>query len=234
MSNPNGSARSICLRCWRSTSPVVFAPADYAELLGLYLGDGHITLLARSSTATANARREVSARRRRSRGLDRSRRAGEQGRPAVPARRTDGDAPCYHRHWTCLFPQHGPGKKHDRAIELEPWQRALVAEARSLLLRGLIRSDGCVFINRTGRYEYESYDFANLSRGHPRALRRDLRAGRCRLPCVQEVRADLSPGERRADARARRSKAMSLTLSCTPSAAVAELGRRAAFRSPWG
>ena len=35
----------------------------------------------------------------------------------------------YHGHWTCLFPQHGPGKKHDRAIELEPWQRALVAEA---------------------------------------------------------------------------------------------------------
>jgi hypothetical protein len=29
----------------------------------------------------------------------------------------------------------------------------------------LIRSDGCVFINRMGRYESESYDFANLSRG---------------------------------------------------------------------
>ena len=29
----------------------------------------------------------------------------------------------------------------------------------------MIRSDGCVYINRTGRYEYESYDFANLSRG---------------------------------------------------------------------
>jgi hypothetical protein len=29
---------------------------------------------------------------------------------------------------------------------------------------GCIRSDGCVFINRTGRYTYESYDFTNLSR----------------------------------------------------------------------
>ena len=28
----------------------------------------------------------------------------------------------YHRHWACLLPQHGPGKKHDRRIELEPWQ----------------------------------------------------------------------------------------------------------------
>jgi LAGLIDADG DNA endonuclease family protein len=33
------------------------------------------------------------------------------------------------------------------------------------LLRGLIRSDGCVFINHTGKYAYESYDFANVSRG---------------------------------------------------------------------
>jgi len=31
------------------------------------------------------------------------------------------------------------------------------------LLRGLIRSDGCVFINRTGRCEYLSYDFSNRS-----------------------------------------------------------------------
>jgi hypothetical protein len=33
------------------------------------------------------------------------------------------------------------------------------------LLRGLIRSDGCAFINRTGAYEYLSYDFTNMSRG---------------------------------------------------------------------
>ena len=29
--------------------------------------------------------------------------------------------------------------------------------------RGCIRSDGCVFINRTGPYEYLSYDFTNSS-----------------------------------------------------------------------
>jgi hypothetical protein len=33
----------------------------------------------------------------------------------------------YHRHWTCLLPQHGPGKKHEREIALEPWQERLVA-----------------------------------------------------------------------------------------------------------
>ena len=69
----------------------------------------------------------------------------------------------YHGHWICLFPQHGSGKKHDRPIVLEPWQREFVDAAPWALLRGLIRSDGCVFVNRTGRYAYESYDFSNLS-----------------------------------------------------------------------
>jgi len=32
------------------------------------------------------------------------------------------------------------------------------------VLTRCICSDGCVFINRTGRYAYESYDFSNHSR----------------------------------------------------------------------
>jgi len=32
------------------------------------------------------------------------------------------------KHWPCLFPQHGPGRKHQRTIELEAWQQAIVAE----------------------------------------------------------------------------------------------------------
>jgi hypothetical protein len=69
----------------------------------------------------------------------------------------------YHSHLTCLFPQHGAGKKHDRPIVLEPWQDELVAAAPWAFLRGCIRSDGCVYVNRTGPYEYLSYDFANRS-----------------------------------------------------------------------
>lgn len=69
----------------------------------------------------------------------------------------------HHAHLSCLFPQAGPGKKHERPIVLEPWQQALVDQAPWSLLRGLIRSDGCVFVNRTGRYEYLSYQFMNLS-----------------------------------------------------------------------
>jgi hypothetical protein len=30
----------VCPRCWRGAKPIRFTAADYAELLGLYLGDG--------------------------------------------------------------------------------------------------------------------------------------------------------------------------------------------------
>jgi hypothetical protein len=69
----------------------------------------------------------------------------------------------YHSHLTCLFPQHGPGKKHERPMQLERWQEDLVLAAPWRFIRGCIRSDGCVFVNRTGRYEYLSYCFDNWS-----------------------------------------------------------------------
>lgn len=36
-------------------------------------------------------------------------------------------------HWPCLFPQHGPGRKHHRRIALEPWQEAIVKAATARL-----------------------------------------------------------------------------------------------------
>ena len=29
----------------------------------------------------------------------------------------------FSKHWPCLFPQHEPGRKHERKIELMPWQQ---------------------------------------------------------------------------------------------------------------
>lgn len=46
---------------------------------------------------------------------------------------------------------------------LEGWQRELPVREPWAFLKGCIRSDGCVFVNRTGRYEYLSYDFKNRS-----------------------------------------------------------------------
>jgi hypothetical protein len=107
--------REVCWRCWRPTRAMLFSDADYAELLGLYLGDGYVCALPR------------------------------------------------HSHLSCLFPQHGAGKKHERSIVLEPWQQSLLEAEPWAFLRGCIRSDGCVYINRTGKYEYLSYCFDNLS-----------------------------------------------------------------------
>ena len=54
----------------------------------------------------------------------------------------------YSRHWPCLFPQHGPGRKHMRKIELQPWQRTIVAGNPGDFARGLFHSDGYRGINR--------------------------------------------------------------------------------------
>ena len=152
-----------CPRCWQRTKPIVIEPEAYAELLGLYLGDGSISRLARTyhlrlaldprypgiiADACALLNRTFPANRV---GLLPSASNGT----AIPY--------VYSRHLPCAFPQHGRGKKHERRISLERWQEDLVAQAPWALLRGLIRSDGCVFINRTGPYRYESYGFYNRS-----------------------------------------------------------------------
>ncbi|MEN4420737.1 hypothetical protein [Mycobacteroides chelonae] len=41
----------------------------------------------------------------------------------------------YSKHWPCLFPQHGPGRKHSRKIALEPWQQSLVDQATEDFVR---------------------------------------------------------------------------------------------------
>ncbi len=78
----------------------------------------------------------------------------------------------YSRHWPCLFPQHGPGKKHLRKIELAEWQRAIVDRYPGEFARGLLHSDGCRGLNRVRRvlpsgerwYEYPRYLFGNESK----------------------------------------------------------------------
>jgi hypothetical protein len=70
----------------------------------------------------------------------------------------------FSKAWPCLFPQHGPGKKHERRIVLTDWQSQLVDRRPEQLVRGLIHSDGCRFQN-TGRnnWSWPRYAFSNLS-----------------------------------------------------------------------
>jgi hypothetical protein len=78
----------------------------------------------------------------------------------------------YSKHWVCLFPQHGVGKKHTRRIVLERWQEDVVDRHTGPFLRGLFHSDGCRITNwattrtvdgRTTRREYPRYVFSNKS-----------------------------------------------------------------------
>jgi hypothetical protein len=75
------------------------------------------------------------------------------------------------QHWPCLFPQHGPGRKHERPIVLEGWQRHTVEAEPAAFLRGLFHSDGSRSRNwarRTvagelKRYDYPRWQFVNAS-----------------------------------------------------------------------
>lgn len=73
----------------------------------------------------------------------------------------------YWKHWPCRFPQHGPGKKHLRAIALRSWQDAIVSSCGQQFIRGLIHSDGTriVATERKGSYVRRAprYVFSNRS-----------------------------------------------------------------------
>ena len=74
----------------------------------------------------------------------------------------------YSTHWPCLIPQAGPGRKHERSIELQDWQQRVALDGHpDQLLRGLLHSDGCRVINRirktTKTHEYVRYQFSNRS-----------------------------------------------------------------------
>lgn len=158
-----GSDRG-CPTCGGLEHQYTDLPIDYAYLLGLYLGDGcisthpravyrlRISLDLRYPEIIAECARAVAA--------------------LVPDNKVSVQTiqdswvsvHAYSKAWPCLFPQHGPGKKHLRKIVLTEWQQRHAQHAPELLLRGLIQSDGCRFTN-TGRGSWRSprYAFYNKS-----------------------------------------------------------------------
>lgn len=145
----------------------VAAPEAYSHLLGLYLGDGHVARLprtfmlriffdARYPGLIGEAVRSVRA-------------VAPSQRVAVFRQRPTRCVVlrCYWGRWPDWFPQHGPGRKHERAIELADWQRRITQDHPREFIRGLIHSDGARFENsvRHGerRYRYPRYWFTNHS-----------------------------------------------------------------------
>ena len=139
-----------------------FAPTAYCYLLGIYLGDGCISWCRRvwRLRITLDSRYPGI--------IDRCGEAIDilmPGQHAATQRRSDNctEVYLYSKHWPCLFPQHGPGKKHLRPIRLEPWQEVLVKEATEQFVRGLIDSDGCRVVANDRGVRSVRYPFSNRS-----------------------------------------------------------------------
>lgn len=156
----------LCPRCEGSR----LDEESYAELLGWYLGDGHISA-SRRGVFNLHVFNDVRYEALNLHVQDLMRRVKPHSRPHT--RQLTG-AVCITvgwKHWPCLFPQHGPGRKHLRPIVLEDWQVQIVGEHPGRLLRGLFHSDGCRITNWTvrplrdgpKRYEYTRYMFSNES-----------------------------------------------------------------------
>jgi hypothetical protein len=151
------SAAALCTIC-----PAL--PAAYVYLLGMYLGDG---CLSEHRRAVYKLRISLDAR------YPGIAAECERAMPAVMPNNRVGRVDhsgwhelfSYSKAWPCLFPQHGPGRKHTREIVLTDWQRSLVARWPALLLRGLIQSDGCRFQNTGRNWSHPRYSFTNLSAG---------------------------------------------------------------------
>jgi hypothetical protein len=147
-------------------------PSSYSHLLGLYLGDGHlahhprtcrlvITCDAAYPTLIDQCVASVAS-------MELARRVRAQPDPARRCVRVMADS----KRWPEAFPQHGPGRKHARKIELVGWQRGIVDRFPREFLRGLLHSDGCRTVNRfttllpSGRmaeYAYPRWFFSNRS-----------------------------------------------------------------------
>jgi len=165
------------ISAWRDlppgSGPTCPAPskstAEYAELFGFYLGDGHIVrnggayALRISCDATIiKVIREV----------DRSISALRPNHAVLHLRRPGVViVQSYWKHWPCLFPQHGPDRKHERELGMADWQWAIVEDHPAAFLRGLFHSDGCRVHNWATRmvaggpkrYDYPRWQFVNAS-----------------------------------------------------------------------
>lgn len=146
-----------------SFEPELLPKADYSYLLGFYLGDGAISRHARGVfrlrimtdarypgiiAECAAAMRAVMPRNR-------------VNTYKLPYRCVEISS--YSKAWPMLFPQHGPGRKHERKIELAPWQEEIVERYPREFLRGLIHSDGCRILNRVNGKDYPRYLFDQVS-----------------------------------------------------------------------
>jgi len=163
--DPLAVSRAACWRCGDGDVP----GEAYAALLGFYLGDGYLARVRGLPVLRVSCDPTYPL-------------VVEDVRELVRRVRPSGHTYLTHplgtvvvhsgwKHWVCLFPQHGPGRKHERHLDFHDWQRQIVECWPEALLRGLFHSDGSRVNNwatrkvagEQKRYEYPRWQFVNHS-----------------------------------------------------------------------
>lgn len=103
------------------------------------------------------------------------------------------------KHWPCLFPQHGPGRKHERPIRLVSWQEEFVNQATESFVRGLMHSDGCRVVANDRGVKSVRYHFSNRSDDIKELLCESL--DRLDIPWTQPSDRDIAIYRKAATAR---------------------------------
>jgi hypothetical protein len=152
-------ALATCTVC--AGNPLALPQAPYTYLLGLYLGDGSLAAhprgVYRLRITCAYKYPELI------RSCETAMSEVLPNKVYRVAKVGCCDVSSYSKHWPCLFPQHGPGRKHERKIELTGWQQELVDLDPRPLLRGLLHSDGCRVLNWVNGTPYPRYHFSSAS-----------------------------------------------------------------------
>jgi|SRR5664279_619122 len=165
---PRGQ-KHLQARCPRCEN-VSLEGAAYAELLGWYLGDGHISR-ARRDVYALHIYNDLKYVDLNAHIQDLMRRVKPDSRPHTREMPGCLNTTVSWKHWPCLLPQHGPGRKHERKLTLEPWQQEVIEHFPADFLRGLFHSDGCraknwatrMVAGEKKRYEYPRWQFTNNS-----------------------------------------------------------------------
>jgi hypothetical protein len=166
------------IRAWREGGVEAVTPAgcparpttpEYAALFGYYLGDGCISVVSRAYSLRVSCDQVWPGI---IEDVETCMRSVHPSRPVFRVRAPGAIVvQSSWKHWPCLFPQHGPGRKHQRTLTMADWQREVVEVHPAAFLRGLFHSDGARVHNWTSRvvagerkrYDYPRWQFVNLS-----------------------------------------------------------------------
>jgi hypothetical protein len=165
---PRGQTHLLA-RCPRCQGGTLDASA-YAELLGWYLGDGHISL-GRRGVYALHIFNDAKYLVLNTHLIELMRRVKPECRPHTRPMTGAVNTTVSWKHWPCLFPQHGPGRKHERRLRVEEWQQDIVQAHLADFLRGALplrRMPGRHGVTRIvagerKRYDYPRWQFVNHS-----------------------------------------------------------------------